>query len=206
MLFEDILKKIQNFPVDKLPGVNSHSKLYPQYRFKDLENADKSKAKKSAVLILLYPQNGDTIITLIKRPTDDSHHSGQIAFPGGKYEEKDKDLSFTALREAFEETGIPQNEVKIIKELSDLFIPVSNFLVKPFVGFMTNSPEYTKNDSEVDEIFTISVSELINSNIVNKEISIRDNIIEVPLFEYKNYNIWGATAMIISELKDIIEN
>ncbi len=205
MDFSQIIHKIKSFKYNNLPGVSSHLKLAPQYRIKSMINADKSNAKESAVLLLLYPVNGDVFMPFIKRPVDDSYHSGQIAFPGGKYEEKDIDHHQTALREAFEEVGVLQNKVEVLNDLSPLFIPLSNFMVLPVIGASSEEPEFIRNPSEVDEIFNVSIKELLNIEIQNTKLKVRGNIIEVPAYNFNGKIIWGATAMILSEFIDILK-
>lgn len=187
------------------PGQKSHLKLAPISRIKNLLDLTPENAVKSAVLLLLYPQNGNVFLPFIKRSVDNSVHSGQIAFPGGKYEESDINHYNTATREAFEETGILPQDVELLADLSPLFVPVSNYLIMPVVGIAKFRPQFVKNFKEVDEIFEISIKELLNLEISQKNIDVRGTSFDVPAFIYKEYTIWGATAMILSEFIDILK-
>lgn len=187
-----------------LPGFNSQVKAAPKLREHPENPTSIKHAKKSAVLILLYPKNGNIYIPFIKRITDDSTHSGQIAFPGGKYELSDKELRNTAKRESEEEVGVNKNDISIIQELTPLYIPVSNYLVQPIVGKIDYRPDFVPNKEEVEEIYEVNISELYNSYIVEKNFSVREINITAPFFILDKIEIWGATAMILSEFIDII--
>lgn len=206
MEFDKFVNKLNIEFNNELPGFDSQNKAAPKSRG-DLNNlVETDDPKKSAVLILLYPENDKIYIPFIKRVTDGSMHSGQIAFPGGKFEQSDKDMKSTALREAEEEIGIDQNKVEVLKELTPLYIPVSNYLVWPFVGVTDKMPDFVKSDSEVDVIFNVNIKELCEANIVYKEFSVRNTSINAPFFILKDIEIWGATAMILSEFIDILRN
>lgn len=162
--------------------------------------------KKSAVLILLFPfQNGISTV-LIERAVYTGVHSGQIAFPGGKAEETDPDLKFTALRETYEEVGIPVEEVEIIGNLTDVYIYPSNYLVTPYVGYLSYSPEFYINEREVQKIIRMDVlntEKLIRSS---KKITYSNGLsVQTPFYDVDGYTIWGATAMMMSEFIVITE-
>src|SRR4051812_4242774 len=153
--FIEQLKAKLNEP---LPGQEAQFLMVPgktaQIKKKDL-NPLKNNPKKSAVLILLYPlQNGISTV-LIERAIYAGIHSGQIAFPGGKAEETDPDLKYTALRETYEEIGIPIESVEVLGNLTDVYINPSNYLVTPYIGYLSNSPHFVKNEREVQNIITL---------------------------------------------------
>ncbi len=162
-------------------------------------------ARQSSVLILFFPYKNDIGILLIKRTTDQSVHSGQISFPGGKKEDTDHDLKETALRETFEEVGIAPEYITIIGALSRLYIPPSNFDVYPFVGYVNAHPHVTIN-SEVEKVMKVSLNELTNPNLpIEKTIRGHDGqLYKVPCYYIQNETIWGATAMMLSELLAVI--
>ena len=197
-----ITKLIEVFK-DDLPGFDSQVKLAPKSKVILNDHAEINNPKRSAVLILLYPQNGSVYVPFIKRVTDGSMHSGQIAFPGGKYENADKNLRNTAKRETEEEVGIINEDVKILKELTPLYIPVSNYIVQPVVGIIDYKPNFILNSEEVDKIFEVNISELSESYIVCKDFTVRDTKITAPFIILDEIEIWGATAMILSEFIDI---
>lgn len=205
MTFAAYIKELKDALEKDLPGFESQLKASPEQR-KNLKDISKIKqAKKSAVLILLYPDNGSIFIPFIKRITDGSMHSGQIAFPGGKYELKDRNLSYTALREAEEEVGVIKNDIIVLHNLTPLYIPVSNYLVQPIVGKIDYCPEFIPNNQEVEDIYKVNINELYDSAMVEKEFDIRGENIKAPFFVLDKIEIWGATAMILSEFIDIIK-
>lgn len=166
-------------------------------------------AKRAATLALLYPENDDFNIALMKRVTNSKDkHSGQVSFPGGKVEESDRDLEHTALREAEEELGIPQTAVTILGKMTDVYIPVSNFLVYPFIGFTAIKPNFELQKSEVQRIVEAPLSALLNkANRKTTNLTLPNNITleGVPYFDVNGNVVWGATAMMLSEFTAIIE-
>ena len=189
-----------------LPGLDAQLHLVPATRINELkEIKSPPNAKQSSVLVLFYPYNNDVGILLIKRAKDQSVHSGQISFPGGKKEHTDTDLKETALRETFEEVGITPEKVTIIGSLSKLYSPPSNFDVYPYVGYINHDPDLNTN-SEVEKVLKIKLNELTNPDLlIEKMIYGRDGKkYEVPCYFIQNEIIWGATAMILSELLAII--
>ncbi len=192
---------------NNFPGLLSQLKMAPVTRLNELKSPSGNNARNSAVLILFYPRNNQINLVLIKRSIDNSVHSGQISFPGGKVEEDDHSLTHTALREANEEIGIISESVKIIGNLSKLYIPPSNFDVYPIVGVTHSTPVF-KSNHEVQKILEISLGTLINPDICTyKKIQHRTgNEFVVPCYYIQGEIIWGATAMVISELLDVLKN
>ncbi|PLX11628.1 MAG: coenzyme A pyrophosphatase [Marinilabiliales bacterium] len=205
LLFKDKLKtSLQN-----LPGIEAQLKMAPITRLQELQKQRNSaKPRKSAVLVLFYPYKEKLMLVLMKRTDDNTVHSGQISFPGGKYEKQDKNLQETALREANEEMGIIPEKVEIIGELSKLYIPPSNFEVFPYVGFTAERPDFIANKIEVARIIETEVNILLNpATFTKKDINHRNgSLVNVPCYYFDNNLIWGATAMLISELTMIINN
>lgn len=208
MVFDDFLKLIPKIENSALPGIDSQFKMAPAMR-KDLGKTfdiASRNPKTSAVLSLLYPKNEEAHMAFILRKTYKGVHSNQIGFPGGKTEDEDKDDVFTALRETHEEIGIHPERVTIIKQLTDIYIPPSNFLVKPFVGYVTETPHFILQEEEVEALIEIPLKEVISErNIASKKIttSYAKNI-DVPVFTFTEPVLWGATAMMVSEIKDLI--
>jgi 8-oxo-dGTP pyrophosphatase MutT (NUDIX family) len=163
--------------------------------------------RQSAVLVFFYPFNGKTKLVFIKRPVDLSVHSGQVAFPGGRVEEQDEDLIATALREANEEVNIDPAKVSVVGSLTKLHIPPSNFDVFPIVGFSTKRPDF-KGNEEVDRILEIDLDKLIDPKTkTTKTIHHRlGKLVDVPCYFVENEIIWGATAMMVGELIEVIRN
>ena len=201
-MLDNLLYKLEDRS-GALPGKISQYKMAPSDR--DLK-ITKKNTRKSAVLILLSEKHNKTIVTLIKRQEYNGVHSGQISFPGGKYELNDNNLRNTAIRETFEEIGVNQSEYDIIGELTKLFIPVSAFDVYPFVGIAKKEFKYKKQDFEVSKILEFELAEFKKTENIKTEMrKIKDVEITIPYYLINDNKIWGATAMIISELLDIID-
>lgn len=163
----------------------------------------KDSMKKAAVLVGLFKKNDEWCFSLIRRPMNEKNHPGQIALPGGAME-KNETLMNTALREAFEEVGIKPEDVKIIGQLTPIPVPVSEYLIYPFIGVIDYEPEWVINEDEVEKIFILRMSELISSDNGYTEMwDLRGNKVEVPIFKVMNETVWGATAAVLSELIDI---
>ena len=160
--------------------------------------------KKAAVLLALFKKNNEWYFPLIKRPMHERNHPGQIALPGGAKEDDEK-LDYTAIREAFEEVGIKTESVEIIGELTPLPVPVSGYLIYPFIGILKKEPKWILNEDEVDELIITKVSELVNAdNYYSETWELHGNKVEVPHFRIKDHVIWGATASVLSEFIDLI--
>lgn len=167
-------------------------------------------ARASAVLCLLFPVDDELHVLLMKRREDKTAHSGQVSFPGGSYDETDADLKATALREAQEEVGIQSADVDILGQLTSLYIPVSNFNVYPFVGYAKSRPEYNLSHSEVAYTLEVSLNTLLHADrkTVTEVISPKYPDVKRQVRAYVLEDgtvIWGATAMIISELEAVLE-
>jgi len=195
----------------ELPGMESQLKMAPITRLVEISKSQLSSAhdgntpKKSAVLVLFYPKNNGVSLVLMVRATDESIHSGQVSFPGGKVEENDASLTATALREAYEEIGVVPETVEIIGRLSKLYIPPSNFDVYPIVGVTTSTPTFSTNN-EVSSLLEIDLSTLLNGDIMGYEKIYHRTGGEfvVPCFHINGEVVWGATAMMLVELLDVI--
>ena len=141
-----------------LPGVDAHVRLAPQIRINDLKTTQPpSHAVESAVLIILYPYNGNLYTVVILRNEYDGAHSGQISLPGGKAEKSDFDFKETALREAREEIGIIPEEMQIIGQLSLFYVRPSNFIIYPFIAYCDHRPEFHPDPVEVKRIVEIDI-------------------------------------------------
>jgi 8-oxo-dGTP pyrophosphatase MutT (NUDIX family) len=208
MNFNLFLSKIAQLKNTKLGGLDAQFQLAPKMRLQyDAEKIRAKKPKKAAVLALFYPnKKNETCFLLTKRASYKGTHSAQISFPGGKVEATDKNLEETALRETYEEVGLAQNNITVIRELTDVYIPPSNFLATPFIGYLTNRPEFKVSD-EVDATIEILLNDLLDdSNItsINITTSYAKNI-DVPCFQLNGYIVWGATAMMLNEIKELLK-
>jgi 8-oxo-dGTP pyrophosphatase MutT (NUDIX family) len=181
-----------------LPGLAAQIKLAPEYRIASLKAEPPANARPAGVLILLYPHDDEWYFPLMKRVEDGLVHSGQISLPGGS-QEAGESLHETALREASEEIGVTCDEV--IGELSTIYIPPSNFLVTPTVGCVDHRPEFRLDSREVAELIEAPLAMLFDPNVVKREPwTVRGMQVEVPFYQIGPHKVWGATAMILSEL------
>lgn len=189
-----------------LPGEDFQRKMIPKSRLTELRIAPEN-VRQGAVLILLYESEHQLMTTFIVRTDDGGVHSGQISFPGGKYEDADNNLVITALREANEEIGIDTKNVTVLGNLSAMYIPVSNFKVTPVVGYYTGMPVFNISPAEVAGLIHMPLAHFIDEN--NRglgTVDVRGNNYEVPVFKAGTHQIWGATAMILSEFVQVLKN
>lgn len=205
MEFNSFLSHISNLKDVPLGGLESQFKMAPALRKNvDLNTIIKEDAKNAAVLALFYPDaSNETHLLLTLRASYNGTHSAQISFPGGKIEKNDKNLEYTALRETFEETGVPIEHISVYKEFTKTYIPPSNFWVTPFIGTIDYQPIFTANE-EVEQFIEVKLRDLLNEKAIVQKIMSTSYMkhIEVPCFNLNNHIVWGATAMILSEIKD----
>jgi len=205
--FNDFITRLREKLNEPLPGPASQLKMASMRRI--MENGRilvPEDVKKGGVLILFYPSNGNICLVLMKRTEYPGVHSGQISFPGGGWEPDDQNMTGTALREAEEEIGIDRKAVVPIGRLSELFIPPSNFLVTPVVGYTSERPAFRPDPVEVDRILEIPVDHLLleETRQVRDIIVFPDLKVKAPCFYVDGEVIWGATAMMLNELIDVI--
>jgi 8-oxo-dGTP pyrophosphatase MutT (NUDIX family) len=210
MNFETFVKSASKIKNLNLPGEDSQFKMSPPFR-ETLIDANKAKmkhAKQAGVMALFYPNDkGETYLILILRKTYKGVHSAQVGFPGGKYENDDPDLEYTALRETYEEVGVPIVDVQVLKAMTKLYIPPSNFTVSPYIALTTQTPKFIKQDEEVEDLIEVSLSHFLDDKStthVNVMTSMKVEL-EVPAFTLNGHVVWGATAMMLSELKDLLK-
>jgi 8-oxo-dGTP pyrophosphatase MutT (NUDIX family) len=193
-----------------LPGENAHLAMSPYGRIpaSALDITRKNKARTGAVLMLLYGKKDKIFTLLIKRPDYDGPHSGQMAFPGGKKDDNDLSLWHTASRETHEETGIHENLITPICGLTPVFIPVSNFLVQPYLGIIKAPFQLNPDPREVAFTVEFPIDILLNDEIIKttKVDSGHPKLrMNTPYFEIENQIVWGATAVILNEFKELIK-
>lgn len=182
--------------------------MAPEMRVQELQNyfRKKTSPKKAAVMALFYPDSDNlTRFLLILRKKYPGVHSGQVGFPGGREEPGDQSMLHTALRETEEEVGAESARIQVIRPVSQLFIPPSNFEVHPFLGLYPITPRFRKQVSEVEDLVEIPLTEFMDDrNIVSTRMTTsyaRD--IEVPAYSLGGHTVWGATAMMLSEIREL---
>jgi 8-oxo-dGTP pyrophosphatase MutT (NUDIX family) len=191
-----------------LPAWEAHKIMAPPSRLPSPDYSEKKKqARLGCVLALLYPADGTLYTVLTQRPEYEGTHSGQISFPGGKVEEYDTDYVATALREAREEVNIQAEEVTVLGQLSELYIPPSNFLVFPVVGYATQRPNFIPDEREVVDIIELPLEELLKAENIGTTSIVANKIFrfDSPTFIFNGKIVWGATAMMLAELKYLME-
>jgi 8-oxo-dGTP pyrophosphatase MutT (NUDIX family) len=209
MDFNSFLEYLPQITLAPLPGQKAHAIMAPLQRMNFIKTALSPDAipRTASVLLLLYPKNASTHLVLILRTTYTGVHSAQVAFPGGKFETEDSTLERTALRETHEEIGVLPQKIKIIKQFTPTYIPPSNFMVHPFLGIATDELQFFPDPKEVSEIIEWPLSNLLQEETVVQEKIATSYMaaLEVPCFVIQDHLVWGATAMILSELKELLK-
>ncbi len=210
MIFQEFEKKIVKITKMQLPGETAQFKMAPMERLAELKRIayKKNTAKRAGVLALFYPTiENKTHLALILRKTYKGVHSAQIGFPGGKYEESDFSIQETALRETEEEVGVKSDAVSVLKKLTEIYIPPSNFFVQPFVGITAKTPKFILQEDEVEELIEVPLHHFMDDGIKTTQTlstSYAKNI-EVPAFMLNNHLVWGATAMMLNEVRELLK-
>ncbi|RDK87126.1 NUDIX hydrolase [Marinirhabdus gelatinilytica] len=206
-VFKDKIAKIEKL---ELPGEQFHLKMAPIERLLELKKkARQAKtARKAAVMVLFYPSiESKTRFVLILRKTYKGVHSAQVGFPGGKWEEGDTDFEATALRETHEEVGVHPQSVRVLKQLTEIYIPPSNFFVQPYLGFTHEYPTFVPQEKEVEAIIEVPLERFMEDAVkISKTITTSyAKDIQVPAFLLGGHVVWGATAMMLNEVREILK-
>ena len=192
----------------ELPGAVAQNRMSPiadsqKYRVPSPNH------KVACVMALLHPKDEELFVTFIKRAAShpDDKHAGQIGFPGGKFEEEDESLVMCALRETEEEIGVQISDVEVIGELTSLYVYASDFMVHPFVGYLDYMPNYTPQVEEVAGIYEVPLKNLIDPAFkVSRKVRLSEGFhMDAPGYDVEGDFLWGATAMISSELEGIVQ-
>ena len=174
----------------------------------NVDRIKKKNPKKAGVMALFYPDTDKlTHLLLILRNRYPGVHSGQIGFPGGQMEPGDKNLLDTALRESCEEVGARRENITVIRPMSEIYIPPSNFEVSPYIGIYRKEKPFKRQVSEVESLLEIPFTEFMDDEKISSQIlttSYAENI-EVPAFIFQGHTVWGATAMMLSEIRELIK-
>ncbi|MDB9911767.1 CoA pyrophosphatase [Flavobacteriaceae bacterium] len=210
MTFSTFNEQIVKITKLDLPGEASHHKMAPIERLEELtkQSLKKNKAKRAAVMALFYPnRDGETHLALILRKTYKGVHSAQVGFPGGKQESSDISAEHTALRETQEEIGVLQQDITVLKKLTQIYIPPSNFFVAPFIGVCETTPQFILQESEVEALIEVKISDFLDDSIYcTRRLSTSyATDIEVPAYILNTHVVWGATAMMLSEVRELLK-
>tara|TARA_A100000171_G_scaffold53100_1_gene76850 strand:- start:10628 stop:11269 length:642 start_codon:yes stop_codon:yes gene_type:complete len=210
MDFSEFKDKIVKVKKMELPGEEFHLKMAPLERLLELKRQarEAKTARKAAVLVLFYPsENNETYFVLILRKTYKGVHSAQVGFPGGKWEEGDEDYQATALRETREEVGVTEESIKVHRKLTEIYIPPSNFFVQPYLGTTHQMPLFVPQEEEVEAIIEVPLAEFMDDAIkITKTLTTSyAKEIDVPAFLLQNNVVWGATAMMLNEVREMLK-
>ncbi len=208
MEFQEFIEIIPTLRSVTIDGLEAQFKLAPKMRKKYSDDYLKQKnARLAAVLALFYPdKNNKTTFLLTERAQYNGTHSAQISFPGGKMDEQDSNLKFTALREAEEEVATDSGSINVIRSITEVYIPPSNFLVTPFLAYANSRPHFNQN-KEVSSLIEVSIDDILNDEYL-REVPISTSYaknIKVPCFYLNNQVVWGATAMMLSEIRELLK-
>jgi 8-oxo-dGTP pyrophosphatase MutT (NUDIX family) len=198
MFYKENLKNALLLP--DFDSISAQNKMAPNPRASVRPPDKEGDPNKGAVMLIIYNKDNNLNLLLIKRQENLKTHPGQISFPGGTHEDKETFLE-TALRETHEEVGIVPDNLEVLGNLNPVYIPPSDFVVYPFVSWHNRQPVCTPCHDEVAEIIEVPIKELLNNGSKSSEIRINKGAeITTPYFRIKEHKVWGATAMILSEL------
>lgn len=206
MKFDFFLKSCSKIEKIKVNTSKAHQEFTPPGRGNFSENYKTEATREAAVMAIVSPIDGIAHLTLIIRSIYDGAHSGQVAFAGGKREPEDANLLETAYREVHEEIGVSPEDLICLRALTSLYVPVSDFRIYPYLAYAEKKLSYIPQESEVDQVITLPLEALFSKETIQKtKIILGDHsTIKVPAFVLDDYTIWGATSMILNELKQII--
>ena len=159
---------------------------------------------RAGVMILLFPDHDERLnLVLTLRRAELRGHSGQVSFPGGRQDAEDENLTETAIRETCEEIGICRDLIRVAGGLARFYIPTSHYDVYPTVAFCSCFPCFRLNCAEVEEIFNFALEDLLQPRFKREETwRIAEQDVWVPYYAVKGHKVWGATAIMMSELEE----
>ncbi len=205
---EATIRRLQERLSGPLPGHDDFREV-SGYARPDLETVKRlvPPPRESGVLIILYPERGALHTLLMLRPAYDGVHSGQISFPGGRREAQDEDIIATALREFGEETGAAMHGFKVLGTLTPVYIPPSQALVTPVVAVVEELGALRPDPREVAALIPVSIEHLLREDILKRtkvHVSILKREMEVPYWDVDGHVVWGATALMIAEMRKLL--
>ena len=197
----DLAEALRDRLQQPLPGLDAQLRMSPPQRGEPTQwHEAQRNARRAAVLALLYPFDGTVGVVLTQRHEDLKAHSGQISFPGGRIEPGETPVE-AALREGWEEVGVDRAAVDVLGTLTDLYIPPSDFTVTPVVATLPERPFFRPQEEEVDLVIEVPLPALLDANARTSAVwTLGGREIEIPYFAFGDFEIWGATAMMLAEL------
>ncbi len=201
-----VLGRLEQRLREKKPGPESQLKMVPEHRRGDKTYQEvQDTCLRAGVLVLIYPREGGLHLVLTRRTTNVVHHQSQISFPGGQMDEQESPVE-TALREGEEELDIRPAEVRVLGELTPLYIPPSNYCIYPVVAVSEKRPDFRPSPREVAEVIEVPLEHLLNPrNVKREKWPLRGLDVMVPYYFFQRHKIWGATAMVLAELLDLFK-
>jgi len=205
-LTKDTIQSLEKALKEPKPGLDAQLKMMPHPRpGNQLYSEVEDSCLKAGVLILIYPRNDQLHLVFTRRTDRVDFHQAQISFPGGQ-QEQDESFKEAAVREAHEEVNISPDSIRILGELTPLYIPPSNYCVYPVVAFSNSRPDFQPSELEVEEVIEVPLDHLLNPENIRREVwHYKGRDIEVPFYSFKEDKIWGATAMILAELIELLK-
>lgn len=208
MIHANLISDLRQALQSELPGDEAHLLVVPMNRLIERKKLASENYRKSAVSIVLHPTQNSLRCILIQRPDYDGNHGGQISFPGGKMDDSDSDLKHTAIRECMEEIQLPLTSKNYLGKLTQVYIPVSKFMVQPYIFYVDPIPNLIPDKREVESIFDFDILKLKDAETLKRtDIRIHSSLKmkDVPYFHLENKVVWGATAMMLAELKILLD-
>ncbi len=191
---------------DSLPGRDAHNRMLPQPADNSPEipqDSIDSSGHPSGVLVPIFPGDAGDLSVILTLRTDSIRHAGQISFPGGR-SENGESITETALRETREEIGIPESKIEVTGNLSPFYLYRTHNRITPVVGVLDSKPEMERNEAEVAEIITVKLDDLLSQNLLKRDKwELSQATYWVPYWDIHRVPLWGATAMMMSELLEI---
>jgi 8-oxo-dGTP pyrophosphatase MutT (NUDIX family) len=202
---DDLVRTLEQRLKSPLPGLPSQLRMVPSPRPGSQSYTEvEATSLKAGVMVLLYPKSGGPHLVFIRRPSTVLHHKDQVSFPGGGIE-PGEDPEAAALRETWEEIGVPRDRIRVLGRLTPLYIPPSNYSIFPVVGAAAEPPPFQPEPEEVAEIIEIPLAHLFDLRSARRETwTIRGEATEVPFYAFGSHKIWGATAMVLAEFLDVL--
>lgn len=209
MDFHEFEKRIVKVTKMELPGEAVQLKMAPVERLRELKEEARNvgNARQAGVMALFYPTvEQQTNLILILRKTYKGVHSAQVGFPGGKLEKVDKTIQDAALRETEEEVGVRRETIAVIRKLTEIYIPPSNYIVQPFLGITPITPIFIPEEKEVEALIEVDLNRFMDDSCITTQILTTSYAteLEVPAFKLNGHIVWGATAMMLNEVRELL--